>query len=378
MTFGDLRAASPEIDLRVMTTCLTQGRAYEMPWESTGFFYDPATWATLFPAAVMRALDAAPPVRSDVTELAARQAEQDALAAAHSPPLRRLPDAEHLPVIVAVRMSLSFPLLISAVPLWTCEQGTDGPRFVLQWFSDGGLTSNFPLHFFDAALPTRPTFAISLDSFPPGVEPSPDESRNVDWARTNSEGLQPMTTPLPSEGFAAVAGFAAAAVNTARTWGDSALSDFPGFRDRIVRIHQGAREGGINLDMSAETIARLGARGAAGADAIARQFSEARYPPAAPVATGWDNHRWVRFRALVACLPQWADSYAAGRAVLATDLRDPPSYPFGSEAEVDLAEQLDAAMLAVDEPVAGADPATVARLTATPRRRGIIRRIPHG
>jgi hypothetical protein len=87
-----------------------------------------------------------------------------------------------------MRMSLSFPLLISAVPLH--EPATRSPRpkpesqaapatetensvsksmealatggeekereitaFRICWFSDGGISSNFPIHLFDAPLP---------------------------------------------------------------------------------------------------------------------------------------------------------------------------------------------------------------------------------
>jgi predicted acylesterase/phospholipase RssA len=34
------------------------------------------------------------------------------------------------------------------------------------WFSDGGIASNFPIHFFDAWLPRRPTFGVNLVSLP--------------------------------------------------------------------------------------------------------------------------------------------------------------------------------------------------------------------
>ncbi|KAG1385865.1 hypothetical protein G6F59_017159 [Rhizopus arrhizus] len=42
---------------------------------------------------------------------------------------------------------------------------TCGPvitAFRICWFSDGGISSNFPIHLFDAALPRWPTFAINL------------------------------------------------------------------------------------------------------------------------------------------------------------------------------------------------------------------------
>ena len=61
-------------------------------------------------------------------------------------------------------VSLSLPLLISAVPLHYLDDGKiEGQRgLVTAWFSDGGITSNLPLHFFDTTLPRRPTFGINL------------------------------------------------------------------------------------------------------------------------------------------------------------------------------------------------------------------------
>jgi hypothetical protein len=63
-------------------------------------------------------------------------------------------------------MSLSFPILLSAVPLYAAnfEREPRSGKFPLErcWFSDGGLTSKFPIHFFDTPLPDRPTFGINL------------------------------------------------------------------------------------------------------------------------------------------------------------------------------------------------------------------------
>ena len=79
------------------------------------------------------------------------------------------PDAERLPLIVGARMSLSFPLLISGVPLWTRDftllEEAERNKLRRCLFSDGGLSSNFPIHFFDRLMPNSPTFAISLDEF---------------------------------------------------------------------------------------------------------------------------------------------------------------------------------------------------------------------
>lgn len=398
-TESAVRAASrnPDrraIDLRVITTCLSESRPYELPFEATRFFYDIDEWRRIFPESVIAALEAAPiPRTPDDHDPTAWQADHDQ-ARLHSPGLRRLPDAEHLPIVVAVRMSLSMPMMISAVPLWVIER-TDlggnprldpaGPRrFTQVWFSDGGLSSNFPVQLFDAALPIRPTYAINLQSFSPGVEPAIDEDDDardaVEWAQDNSDGLAPKIARWPSSGLAAITGFLGAIYTSSSSWQDTTELNFPGFRDRVVRVLQTAREGGINLAMSDATIERLAGRGEFAAEAIMDQFNEPHYPPmidGRPTSTGWDNHRWIRYRALLSVLPAWAESYGRGRVVLGDALaEDPPSYRFVNRDEAELAVELDQAMGRLAQIVAEADPQTLASLTARPKPVGAIRRVP--
>jgi hypothetical protein len=410
LRFGHLWTGSTEltyvhtkdrrIDLRMVSTCLSQGRPYELPWAARNFFYDPATWATLFPAPVMRALEKAPPPAQPEGSSASQRATwlwEDEVAAAYDPPLRRLPDSQHLPVVVATRLSLSFPLLISAIPLYAIDIGstqtqqaiaarrkaihdgtrlpTSGLEFCKLWFTDGGLCSNFPLHLFDAALTSRPTFAINLGAFEPGHSPSENQRENIELATTNRSGLLPPHTPIPESGFGAVAGFGSAALNTARNWQDGSYLDQPGYRDRIVRVLQTRTEGGLNLFMDGPTIDGLAARGKAAAETLVEQFTEPRYPERDAWATGWDNHRWVRYRAFLACLPDWLSSYARGRAVLCTDLDHPPSYTLSPSARA-LAADLTAALDEAAAVCAKATPAALAALTGTPSPQASIRRIP--
>ena len=105
LTFGDLSGAEPSIDLQMMTTCLTQGRAYRLPFaknEEKLFYFRVADMERLFPKEVVSWL------------VARARPESGALATDEFLPL---PLGKDLPVVVATRMSLSFPLLISAVPL---------------------------------------------------------------------------------------------------------------------------------------------------------------------------------------------------------------------------------------------------------------------
>lgn len=389
----DVPADDRVIDLRMISTCLSQSRPYEMPWGVRTFFYDPAEWAKLFPAPVMDALNNAPRPRAldmdqDEWEWEANQ------AAAHTPPLLRLPDAPYLPVIVITRLSLSFPVLISAIPLWTIDRRAEtskvtqaayrqavaagspapsgGLEFTKLWFTDGGLCSNFPVQLFDAVLPTRPTFAINLGSFSANESPSADQRENVDWATTNSSGLLPPLTAVPATGWPAVAGFTRAAFATAREWNDSTQLTLPGFRERIVRVKQTKQEGGLNLFMDTPTIENLAERGATAASVLVDQFTQ---PHFAHDSTGWDNHRWVRYRALLACLPSWLDGIRRGRAAMADlDPASPPSYALSVRGR-HLATQLDASLGQAAGDLAAAPDAT-ADLTSAPRPQGVIRRVP--
>jgi Patatin-like phospholipase len=383
-----------EIDLRMITTCLSEGRPYEMPWEARRFYFHPATWRTLFPSNVVDALEEAPSATSPVGDTDEWRWEE-AIAAAHTPPLRRLPDPEYLPIIVATRMSLSFPMLISAVPLWTVDwrdrktqetvrsfrdasEGsrlpTSGLRFVQEWFTDGGFCSNFPLHLFDEALATRPMFAINLGRFPGAEEPDLDQGKNVEWAR-NNQALLPVITEISERGFSAVGGFASSALNTARNWQDSSYLNHPGYRDRIVRVLQTKREGGLNLYMDGPTIEELAERGGTAADMIVGQFTTLRFPEENPKATGWDNHRWVVYRALLSSLPEWLASYARGRDALGIDTGNPPSYALSAETQA-LADKLMAKLDELEKLLANAAPSNVAELQARPRPIGAIRRMP--
>ena len=103
----------------------------------------------------------------------------------------RLPKPQDWPVVFAARLSLSFPVLLCAFPLMTpnfiSKPGADG-RIPLRplWLSDGGLTSNFPIHFFDSPIPSRPTFCLNLVDFDA-------ETSNVEVSE--SDAAKPIAQP---------------------------------------------------------------------------------------------------------------------------------------------------------------------------------------
>lgn len=318
LTFGDLRARG--IDLRVMTTNVTHRRPHRMPWRQRDFLFDPDELRRLLPERVVAWLEAHPPPPGT-----GRQAERRARRLVALRPLRPFPDPDDLPVVVAVRMSLGFPLLFSAVPLRALdltrretrrslravEQGQEPPAPLeadVCWFSDGGIASNFPVHFFDTPLPVRPTFAIDVDGFHDDHPRRPDERRNVYLPSTNAAGLLETWHPIvPEPGLAGLAGFVNGVARTMQNHVDAALTRQPGYRDRIVHVHTGPGEGGLNLAMSPEAIAALTLRGRAGGEALVERFAETS---GTTPGLSWDNHRWVRYRSALAALSVLLESLA--------------------------------------------------------------------
>ncbi|HSB87987.1 MAG TPA: hypothetical protein VLD86_16860, partial [Ilumatobacteraceae bacterium] len=328
LTFGQLwtgtdesKAVPPgerDIDLRMVTTCLSESQPFEMPSVQGRYFFDAKEWGLLFPEPVVAHL---------VAHHRAGEPEEDARLAAHQPPLTRMPLPEDLPVIVATRMSLSFPLLISAIPMWTIDRRKD--EFVKVWFTDGGLCNNFPVQLFDAALPTRPTFAINLGRFGLDSDEKDEEVHNVRFARDNRSGIAPRVSRIPSTGRKAITGFAGQAFNSARNWSDVSQLDQPGYRDRVFEVLQTKLQGGMNLDMQGGTIGRLAARGAAAGAAMVDQFTQPHYRD---TFTGWDNHRWIRYRATLAAFPDWLASFKRGFEALNIAAPNTPSVDITNDA----------------------------------------------
>jgi len=143
--------------------------------------------------------------------------------------------------------------------------------------NEKGLTSNFPIHFFDAPIPSRPTFGINLvpdtvTGGEKGAEPELEARRspvavakdpwlNVWMPTTNSTGIQDVALFHDvASGPWAVIDFFMMLFDTARNWGDTELLAMPGYRDRIVHVALADNEGGLNLSMPPETVRAIGER----------------------------------------------------------------------------------------------------------------------
>lgn len=324
LTFGDLWGADrarKEVDLQMMTTCVTQGRAYRLPFaenEEKLFYFRVADMERLFPKGVVDWL------------VAHARPESGALATDEFLPL---PLGRHLPVLVAARMSLSFPLLISAVPLQAIDFSREEKRPEPCWFSDGGIASNFPVHFFDAPLPNWPTFAVNLRYF------EEEPPKRVVMPERNVDGIAEAFRRFESAGLA---GFFGAVFDAMQNWRDNTQTRMPGFRDRIAHVCLGPGEGGLNLDMDGTTMAAIAASGEEAAELLASRFA-----PESTATLDWENHRWVRFRSTLASLeemlsklgprlapdyepPQPGDANYAELVARAIDAL--PSYKWTSEA----------------------------------------------
>jgi hypothetical protein len=281
LTFRHLR--SHRIDLRAVTSNLCFASANELPFgrDDERAFFRVQDWEMLFPRAIVKHLvDSAPPAADAATVEGAKL------------DLVPLPEADRLPVLVAVRLSLSFPLLLAAVPLYVYEPRAR--QFRQCWFSDGGISSNFPLHFFDSPIPSRPTFALNIEEW----LQRPDEDQRTALPETNADGPQrPWREIRTAAGdVTALSDFLLAIFNTMQNWRDNSLLRLPSSRDRVVSVRLGPGEGGLNLKMTGALVGRLARYGECAAERLALHFVPARAAERRRfgIETDWDNHRWIR------------------------------------------------------------------------------------
>lgn len=299
LTFGDLERAG--IHLQTVTTSLTHGRPYTLPFDTGGFFFRPDEWARLFPKNVMKVIEEAARAKASLSPGGRGKLPEGLLP---------LPDGDDLPVVVAARMSLSFPLLISAVPLHVVDytlrvnreaKKQDGPLVADRcWFSDGGISSNFPIHLFDQPLPRWPTFGLNLKEFHPDRGRSEEERENVWMIETLGEGSSETLTRFDRGSVVhRVSGFLVAIMNTMQNWRDNLQMRAPGYRDRIVHVNQDEDEGGLNLEMGQGVIERLARRGGAAGEVLRERFTN---DAEEGNTLTWKAHRWTRYRSTMSLL----------------------------------------------------------------------------
>ena len=293
------------IDLQMMTTDLTHGRPLRLPVpyqphqpileEGGKLLFDPEELCKFFPSKVVEHL-------SHHAAAGDRTAEHlKRLAAEH---LRHFPIGPDLPVVVATRMTLSFPLLISAVPLYQLDYRQEPPQLVRVLFADGGITSNFPVHFFDSPLPQRPTFALNLTTFEPWETPDPDDPAT--GVREPPEvNKQAYASVAHIDSLAA---FGGAILSAMKSWRDNAQAQLPGFRDRTIHLKLDKKEGGLNLTMDSKAIKGLNARGQYAGDRLVALFAG----DGTKKTKHWNDHRFVRYRTTMSLIDRYLRSYKRG------------------------------------------------------------------
>ncbi len=302
LTFGDLwlagegvadreeelrkRENDPElraINLQMITTALSHGHPYRLPFENRRFGFRPSELRAYFPAAVV-----------DYMIGHARQGDE-AFTGMNDPDLHALPEPWDLPIVVAARMSLSFPILFAMVPLYAFDytlavNSTAPTQPEHCWFIDGGLSSNFPA--------------------------SLNEENNVWMMERSGSGTSDRWRRFPERGPGAIGGYVGAVLDAIRNWHDNTQMAVPGFRDRIAHVKLSPDEGGLNLKMDPAKVKALSERGKWAGVRLRERFGAAG---ADRPGLNWNTHRWVRFRTsmmlLQKMLRQTAEAFSASDPV---------------------------------------------------------------
>ncbi|HEY9700239.1 MAG TPA: patatin-like phospholipase family protein [Trichocoleus sp.] len=314
LTFGDLQAKKVEngqnvgIILKTVTSNLSQNQPYTMPFEPGHLFlFNEDEFRQFFPPNV-------------VEHLKRYAGERPNFQLSNQSRYHFLPDPTQMPIVVAMRMSLSFPLLISAVPLYTIKQSATAKQSNVlnestdlqrNWFSDGGICSNFPIHFFDAWLPSRPTFGINLASVSEDALPAGHLSSDNLAVTPNTLDTTQKLTPgtalqsrenvyLPNVGDMLapewvdlkenLPGFIWQIFLTSQNYRDTMQSYLPGYRERIAQVRLTDSEGGLNLAMDNATIQKVMEKGEQ-AGILLNNFD-------------FKCHKWIRLRVLLGLLDE--------------------------------------------------------------------------
>jgi predicted acylesterase/phospholipase RssA len=374
------------IDLQMMTTSLTHGRPMRLPApmrrdrgkskpEDGGeLLFKPSEMARFFPPAVVQHLrEHGKLPEGKIADLLDQDPDDDGA-------MRHFPIGPDLPVIVATRMSLSFPILIAALSLHEYDfvADPDDPPLKPVVFSDGGITSNFPIHFFDSPVPTRPTFGLQLTGFERGKGPDEDhpEQSVEDPPLTGSQTrrLRADMHDLP--------GFLAAIKDAMQNWRDNTQSELPGFRERIERIKLARDQGGLNLTMTKDQIDALTEYGEIAGERLVRMFTGSI--ECDPEETKrLKIHRFARYRVTLSVLERFLGDFAYGYRhgpelgtpypELVDEGSADGSYRFGSEAR-----KLSAAVRSeiYAELGEGVTPATSLDDSGVPRPSATLRTVP--
>ena len=302
------------INLQTITTNVTHGRPYRLPLadETSRLFYKPEELKDYFPEDVLDALRAA-------SKPYAPQGASDPAQIPDAEQFLQLPGAD-LPLVVAARLSLSFPLLFAAVPMWAIDYEAQVGKRVLRrcLFTDGGASSNFPIHLFDAAMPRWPTFGLWLDRRDPHRPVRNDiqdedvwlpefheQGRADNWNRFDPEAADPARSAAAGVAVAPKSargqrsflfGFLRGVASGAFNWQDRTSFRLPHVRNRVARLWLEGGEGGLHIGMSRQQILFMAHRYGSNAG---NQFVERFKDQGGQAAPAWSEQRWVRLQLLI-------------------------------------------------------------------------------
>jgi predicted acylesterase/phospholipase RssA len=283
LTFNDLEGG--DIQLRMLSTALTHQKPLGLPFKDRVFLFREKEMKRLFPADVVDHL---------INESYKTKEDGIDCTILNAHGYYFLPGRRDLPVVVATRLSLSVPILFCAVPLYTPDFGkrkgspwTPSPDDLQRsWFTDGGVSCNFPVEVFDEWLPTQPIFGISLGA--QEAKKSPEESVR----RAKPSGF----TYLQRTRIRSLKDFVNAVVATTMDHADNAHAELAGSRDRVVEIGLTSDEGGFNLKMGKTELETMQNKGAV----AGRNLQSADF----------EDHLWVRLRLFLATLSKESQDFS--------------------------------------------------------------------
>ena len=317
-----LQPQGSAINLQMFCSNVTQGRPVRLPLNdaNTRLYYDPKEWKTYFPDYAMAALEQAsspyrPASRSDppAPDAAAPGIEPGTVPPPTKAKLRELPSGG-MPLVVAARLSMSFPLLFSCVPVYAVDYEVPQEQRRLRrcLLSDGGLCTNFPIHLFDAAHPRWPTFGLQLD-----VRLKEFERQNVWLPETHLEGrADNWYRFVPGAEDAAepvrplllrLLGLAGGIILTMKDWNDRVTGRLPPVRNRIIRLALRRGEGQLNLAMCRKTILHMAHE--YGTEA-GKKLVNAFAPDQTGIKRAWRDHLYIRSMVELRALRRHLRGYA--------------------------------------------------------------------
>jgi predicted acylesterase/phospholipase RssA len=302
LTFAMLDEAG--ISLQMVATDVGLGRPVTLPVGPEQYLFAPKEFRRLFP-----------PVIADHVFRAAGVPESER----DSSRTWFLPSGE-LPIVVGGRLSSSVPILLSSLKLYTAHPDAYAPT--VSYISDGAITSNFPIQFFDEWLPTHPTFGLDLVTV---AAAAGGRGQPAVFMPGSDDELR----PAPTQGIKDLGSFIGRLQDSTRNWRDELQAELPGFRERICQIRLTPDEGGFHLDADSAAVDRLVERGHMAGREILTTFD-------------WDHHRWIRYVTLMTLLREnfglLAERFEAYRDGLLS-----PSDPERAMADAELRQAFDRA-----------------------------------